>query len=296
MEISELGYVLVGAPKVDEWRRFSTGVLGAMAIDAPDGGLYIKTDVRTFRLGVVPGRDNGLIASGWLTSGPAAFREAHAALTADGVKIEEGDVPGARFRCVQAYFAFQDPAGHRHEIAWGPISDHAPFVSPAGVSGFVTDDMGLGHVVLSAVGSAFDDSIAFWTRPGRFALSDILHLPAAEGTSPLRVHFMHCSNAREHSLALAELPVPGGCIHMMLEAKSLDDVGRCLDRAIQHKVKIVATLGRHVNDEMVSFYMNTPGGFALEFGCGGKQVDWREHIAFETTRGSHWGHIWTPPG
>jgi len=295
MEICELGYALVTAPEVEEWRRFATGVVGAMALDGPDGALYIKTDLRAFRIAVIPGSDNGLLASGWLVSGPGAFAQARAALAADGVAIEEGDASGARLRCVQAFFRFRDPAGHRHEIAWGPISDHAPFISPAGVSGFVTEDLGLGHVVLSAVGGAFDEAIEFWTRPGRFALSDILHLPVP-GTAPLRVNFMHCSNPRQHSLALAEVPVPGGCIHMMLEAKSLDDVGRCLDRAIKHNVKIVATLGRHVNDEMVSFYMNTPGGFALEFGCGGKQVNWREHVAFETTRGSDWGHVWTPPG
>jgi 3,4-dihydroxy-9,10-secoandrosta-1,3,5(10)-triene-9,17-dione 4,5-dioxygenase len=296
MEIRELGYILVGAPAVDEWRSFATGVVGAMAMDADDGVLYIKTDPRAFRVAVIPGRANGLIASGWLVAGPQAFAAARAALAADGVAIEDGEASGARLRCVQAFFAFRDPAGHLHEIAWGPISDHAPFVSPAGVSGFVTEDMGLGHVVLTAVGRAFDDNVAFWTQPGRFTLSDILHLPAPAGIAPPRIHFMHCANPRQHSLALGDLPVPGGCIHIMFEAKTLDDVGRCLDRATRNGVKIVATLGRHVNDEMVSFYMVTPGGFALEYGCGGKQVDWREHVAFETTRGSDWGHVWSPTG
>ena len=291
MEIRELGYLLVGAPSVEQWRSFATDVVGAMAVDAPDGVLYIKVDLRAFRLAILPGRENGLIASGWLVAGPDAFATARATIAADGIAIEEGDAAGARLRCVQAYFSFKDPAGHRHEIAWGPVSAHEPFVSPIGVSGFVTDGLGLGHVVLSAVGT-FDRSIAFWTKPGRFVLSDILHLPVPPGAAPPRVHFLHCANPRQHSLALADLPVPGGCIHLMLEAKSLDDVGRCLDRALRHGIKIVATLGRHVNDEMVSFYMSTPGGFALEFGCGGKQVNWREHVAFETTRGSDWGHVW----
>ncbi|MCY1460562.1 hypothetical protein D9M71_781310 [compost metagenome] len=47
---------------------------------------------------------------------------------------------------------------------------------------------------------------------------------------------------------------------------------------------------------MVSFYVWTPGGFALEFGCGGMVKDWEnDHVVFETTRGSHWGHHWAPP-
>jgi len=294
MEIRELGYLLVGAPAVDEWRTFATEVVGAMAVDGEDGVLYIKTDLRAYRVAVIPGQANGLIASGWLVAGPEAFAAARAGLAAEGVALEDGDAAAAKLRRVQAFFAFQDPAGHRHEIAWGPISDYTPFVSPVGVSGFVTEDMGLGHVVLSAV-ETFDKTLEFWTKPGRFALSDILHLPIP-GATPPRVYFLHCANPRQHSLALAEMPVPGGCVHIMLEAKTLDDVGRCLDRATQRGVKFVATLGRHVNDEMISFYIATPGGFALEFGCGGKQMDWREHIPFETTRGSDWGHAWSPPG
>ena len=34
-----------------------------------------------------------------------------------------------------------------------------------------------------------------------------------------------------------------------------------------------ATLGRHMNDQMLSFYMRTPGGFDVEFGCEGLEVD-----------------------
>ena len=295
MGLSELGYLLVGAPDVEEWRRFATNVVGAMAIDSDEGALYIKTDLRAFRLAVLPGHSNGLIASGWLVPNAAAFAEIRAEFAADGVTIEDGDVAGARLRCVQAFFAFRDPAGHRHEIAWGPISAHEPFASPVGVSGFVTEGLGLGHVVLSAVGKDFDETLAFWSKPGRFELSDILHLPFPTTVERPRVHFMHCANPRQHSLAIGELMVPGGCIHIMLEVKTLDDVGRCLDRARKHEAKMVATLGRHINDDMVSFYMETPGGFALEYGCGGKQVDWRNHVAFETTRGDDWGHVYVGP-
>lgn len=295
MGICELGYLLVGAPDVEEWRAFATNVIGAMAIDGEHGALYIKTDLRAFRLAVLPGRDNGLIASGWLMPTATAFAGMRAQLVAEGVAVEDGDAAGAKLRCVQAFFEFRDPAGHLHEIAWGPVSAHEPFASPVGVSGFVTEGLGLGHVVLSAVGKDFDNAVAFWSKPGRFALSDILHLPFPTTVEHPRVYFMHCANPRQHSLALGEMMMPGGCIHIMLEVKSLDDVGRALDRANKHKVKMVATLGRHINDEMVSFYMATPGGFALEYGCGGKQVNWTTHTVFETTRGDDWGHAYVGP-
>ena len=64
-------------------------------------------------------------------------------------------------------------------------------------------------------------------------------------------------------------------------------------------VPLQTTMGRHVNDDMFSFYMYTPSGFAIEYGAGGKQIeDWSKMKVFETTRGSHWGHqfVQPPPG
>ncbi|MCY1517455.1 Iron-dependent extradiol dioxygenase [compost metagenome] len=105
-----------------------------------------------------------------------------------------------------------------------------------------------------------------------------------------RIHFLHCNNARHHSLALFECPIPSGCVHLMVEVDSFDEVGRALDRVQAHGVKLSATLGKHTNDEMTSFYMQTPGGFDLEYGSGGKVMDWQRHTAFESTVVSHWGH------
>ena len=287
MKIVELGYLLVGAPDVAEWRAFGENVLGTMMIDGPDGALYTKIDERKFRIAVLPGHDNGLMTSGWLVRDPDEFRIARSELEAAGVEVMSGDEAGAGLRQVQEYFAFKDPAGHGHEIGWGPISDFAPFVSPVGVSRFVTEDLGLGHVVLAAP-EDFDAEYDFWTKTCGFDLSDILKLPMPQGNA--RISFLHCGNPRQHSLALGEIPFPGGCIHVMLEVGDIVDVGRALDRGEEHGATLFATLGQHVNDDMVSFYVMTPGGFPLEYGCGGKQMDWTRHVAFETTRGDIWGH------
>jgi len=287
MKIVELGYLLVGAPDISEWRNFGENVLGAMMVDGPDGALYMKIDERKFRIAILHGQDNGLRVSGWLVPNQDEFGIARSELQAAGVTIADGDATGAALRHVQDYFAFKDPAGHCHEIGWGPISDFAPFASPVGVSRFVTENLGLGHVVLAAP-EGFDAVYDFWTQTCGFALSDILKLPMPQGHA--RVSFLHCGNPRQHSLALGEIPFPGGCIHIMLEVGNIVDVGRALDRVEAHGAKLFATLGQHVNDDMVSFYVMTPGGFPLEYGCGGKQVDWSRHVAFETTRGDIWGH------
>jgi 3,4-dihydroxy-9,10-secoandrosta-1,3,5(10)-triene-9,17-dione 4,5-dioxygenase len=41
---------------------------------------------------------------------------------------------------------------------------------------------------------------------------------------------------------------------------------------------------------MLSFYMKTPGGFDVEFGCEGLQVEDHDWVARESTAVSLWGH------
>jgi 3,4-dihydroxy-9,10-secoandrosta-1,3,5(10)-triene-9,17-dione 4,5-dioxygenase len=101
---------------------------------------------------------------------------------------------------------------------------------------------------------------------------------------------LHCANGRHHSLALFEGEVPSGCVHLMVEVASIDEVGHAYDRALASGARLMATMGRHTNDRMISFYVETPGGFALEYGCGGRVMDWDRHTVFECTSTSLWGH------
>jgi 3,4-dihydroxy-9,10-secoandrosta-1,3,5(10)-triene-9,17-dione 4,5-dioxygenase len=102
------------------------------------------------------------------------------------------------------------------------------------------------------------------------------------------------ANARHHSLALAPFPADPGIVHLMMETGSIDDVGRALDRANRRHAPVSASLGRHANDHMVSFYVKTPSGFDIEYGTGGRLVDDATWIARETTAISLWGHSFAP--
>lgn len=292
MSINQLGYVVVESTDIEKWRFFGTQILGLAAEDAPQGGLYLKADERRYRILVLPGERDCLQASGWETVSEQQHRAVRKQLQAAGVEIIPATEQALGVRNVSGLFSFVDPSGNRHEVSWGPISDFAPFISPVGVERFITGAMGFGHVVLPSMN--FDASLAFWRDVCGFGLSDILHAQLSPEYRA-RIYFMHC-NPRQHSLALAEMPQPSGCVHIMLEVAGIDDVGRALDRIAQHQVPLAASLGRHVNDEMISFYVWTPAGFALEFGCGGLVKDWQnDHSVFETTRGSHWGHQWMAP-
>lgn len=55
-------------------------------------------------------------------------------------------------------------------------------------------------------------------------------------------------------------------------------------------IPITASLGRHKNDRMLSFYMRTPAGFEMELGCEPRSVDDATWVAGEVTAGDDWGH------
>ncbi len=288
MDIRALGYFVAQTDKPEQWKQYAEDVLGMMTSPTEEGGLYIKMDERPYRMLIVPGDEKRYLASGWELSGQQAYNDAKQKLIDKAVAFEEADTKLCQLRQVQQILVVNDPAGNRHEIYWGHVSDCQPFVSPQGVPNFVTGDMGLGHTVLPAPN--FDETYAFITDVLGFGLSDLFNFKPAPDADPLPIYFLHCGNARHHSLAICGFPVPSGCVHTMVEVENMTEVGRAHDRQQAHGVDLSATLGQHLNDKMISFYMKTPSGFDLEFGFGGLQVDWEEHCAFEFNRVSLWGH------
>jgi len=288
IDIRGLSYYVAQIENLSDWQRYAEDVLGMMVTPAPGGGLYVKMDERPFRMLVVEGPEARYLASGWELGSEKAFNAALESFERTGVSWQAGSAAEIEQRGVQALAILVDPSGNRHELSWGHRSDCLPFVSPQGVPRFLTGNMGLGHTVLPA--PDFDATLAFAKDVLGFELSDIFNFRPDPSAPPIRIHFLHCRNARHHSLALAEFPAPSGCVHVMVEVDSMTEVGRAHDRLMAHNVKLSATLGQHLNDHMTSFYMKTPSGFDLEYGYGGLQVDWAEHSAFEFTRVSIWGH------
>ena len=147
-----------------------------------------------------------------------------------------------------------------------------------------------GSVVVPAPNQ--DEAHQFYKNVLGFGDSDDLTLPPpAEGAPDMRIVFLHAANPRHHSLALYEAEgLPGDCVHLMVEVKSVDEVGYALDRVNEREIMVVSTLGRHTNDRMLSFYMATPAGFAMEFGCDGLKMDWEGYTPTVSTLPSIWGH------
>jgi 3,4-dihydroxy-9,10-secoandrosta-1,3,5(10)-triene-9,17-dione 4,5-dioxygenase len=296
--IGSLGYLRVESADVAAWREFGVRILGMTEGRGPDdGAAYLRMDDFPARLVIVPGSRDRLLATGWEVAGPAALAAVRRALADAGVAVKAGTPEEAAARRVGEMLRFDDPAGNAVEVFCGAALEHRPAVSPYG-NQFVTGAMGMGHVVLPAAGAA-DAALAFYTGVLGFRLRDSMRMPAEffggkPGDPPAWFRFLGCC-PRHHSLALAPRPGEGGSVHLMIEVAALDDVGRAMDRCARRGAPVSASLGRHANDLMVSFYVRTPGGFDIEYGTDGRTVDDVTWVSRETTAVSLWGHSFTGP-
>ncbi|WIV56782.1 iron-dependent extradiol dioxygenase HsaC [Amycolatopsis nalaikhensis] len=302
MGIRSLGYLRIEATDMAAWREYGLKVLGMVEGSGtnPDA-LYLRMDDFPARLVISPGDADRLAVTGWEVAHAGELDELRSRLDSASVPYKEGTPEELADRRVDELISFDDPSGNTQEVFHGVALQHRRVVSPYGHK-FVTGEQGLGHVVLSTKDD--EASLRFYRDVLGFRLRDSMRLPPqlvgrpADGP-PAWLRFFGC-NPRHHSLAFLPMPTPSGIVHLMVEVENTDDVGLCLDRAIRRKVPMSATLGRHVNDLMLSFYMKTPGGFDVEFGCEGRQVDDDNWIARESTAVSLWGHDFSvgarPPG
>ena len=295
MTVRSLGYVVVEASDPGAWRKFALDVIGLMeGPAAADGSLRLRIDERPFRIAVVPGKRDRFLSCGWEFRDAAELEAVIGTLTAARVEVRRGTEAEAVNRCVRQIAFCADPCGNQLELFHGRTYDYAPFTSSKGLSGFVAGELGMGHAVLPALQLAAMHQ--FYQRLG-FADTDEMWLAMSPNPADpkLGIHFMHAACRRHHSLALAGMPAPSGCVHIMLEARTLDDVGYTLDRCVAAGAHISSSLGKHSNDLMVSFYVRTPGGFDLEFGCDGLQPEWSSWVPTQSVIGDLWGHRWSPP-
>jgi extradiol dioxygenase len=277
--INALSYIGFRSPNAQAWATFGPEVLGAqLAQTGPDGAVRLRVDEAEARLIVHPGERDELAYFGWDVGDQAGLdatteRVRRAGLTAGA------DPQAAAERRVAEVVAYVDPFGFRHELSYG-LAGGGPFLPGRPISGFVTGDGGLGHVVLIVPDLA--RALAFYCDVLGFKVSDTIDQGVA-------ITFLHC-NPRHHTLALAAGRGVVGVHHLMLEVGSLDDVGSALDIVRGRGLQLAMDLGRHTNDLMTSFYVRTPSGFEIEYGTGGRLIDDASWTVGAYDMQSLWGH------
>jgi len=292
-KVDELAYVGIHAKDLDAWSAYATEVLGLEVCPDSDGdNLYLRMDINHHRFVVHPSGDGpeDIAYVGWQVRNAAEMRAVAAQVEAAGVAVADGSPEEAGARRVLGFVHFVDPHSKlRMEVSFGPqITFSPPFKPGRPIDGFLTGDLGLGHVVTYV--PDVDAAERFYSDALGFATSDSPTIPGVGRVAA----FMYC-NARHHSMAFFWNPQPQRCTnHVMLEHTTIDDVGSAYDLC-RNRELVKVELGRHNNDRMVSFYARNPSGWYFELGWGARQIDPDnfavEHYSMGGSSGmGEWGH------
>src|SRR6266567_5313554 len=287
MNLDALGYVGIRTRNLEDWASYGTRFLGMQLVDQSRGTLALRMDDRQQRVIVHTDEDDGPSFYGWEVADAAALDALAANLEKSSVKVARGSRALADERRVKDLIVFADPIGNRLEVFHGAEVAGDPFKPGRSISGFRTGPLGMGHAVLHV--KDINDAVPFYRDVLGFRLSDYM-------LRPFNAYFFH-ANPRHHSIAFIETG-RNATHHLMVELYSLDDVGQCYDLALAEEGRIGVTLGRHINDEVTSFYSNSPSGFMVEYGWGGRVIEVEGWQTEEVTFGpSMWGHdrLWLPP-
>jgi 3,4-dihydroxy-9,10-secoandrosta-1,3,5(10)-triene-9,17-dione 4,5-dioxygenase len=282
--VSELAYVLIDDSDLDRWSTLATDVLGMEALRTEDT-LKLKMDWRPWRFAVRRAAgEPGVKRVGWLASSRESFDEIREELIVQEAEFSDLNEQTLFNRGADVGVAIQSEDAWVHEVVFG--DDFENERRSDGQLPFVTDDMGLGHILFEVSSTEASDRLFL----------DVLRMSLREDMVTaigVKGHFYGC-NPRHHSSAAVANRTEGETtrvMHIMVELNSIDDVGCAFDKAARLNFTARTSLGRHRTDHMLSFYLATPSGFDIEVGWDGLRVDddtWAS--VKEGSRAPLWGH------
>lgn len=285
MAISGLGYIGIGVSDLDHWRAFATSeVLGLQESEVgPDGTVYLRMDEYHHRLALTPTGEDDVVYVGWEVPTAEDLQTMANHLDESKIPYEKATPEELEHRKVVSMIKLREPGGAQTEIFHGPlVSWEKPFHPTTPITGFNTGALGMGHMILFQ--KNLQESINFYRDIMGFKVSDYISVPVLGDAV-----FFHC-NARHHSIAIVEANVPRHLQHIMIEAKSLDDVGLAYYRCKEFGTPLSLDIGRHTNDHMFSFYMVSPSGFDIEYGWGARLIDDSTWVVQRHVAPAIWGH------
>jgi 2,3-dihydroxybiphenyl 1,2-dioxygenase len=294
-EISSLGYVGFGVSDLDKWQTFATDILGMQAERRDATSMTLRMDEYQQRFFLVQNGLDDIISAGWEFTSERELEEYVAELREKSVELKVLSAEECALRHIEKGYSCQDPNGFDHEFFFGHgvalLKDK--FRSSVLKSGFVTGNLGVGHILPFANRGNGPETVDFYKNVLKFRVSDYIRQEVMPGMM-VEATFFHTQTGRHHSIATAQAPTPKVLNHFMVQVEDIDDVGLAYDRAVAAGVSIVLELGHHPNDKMFSFYAQTPSGFNFEFGWGGIVIDENDWEVKTFHQMSDWGHKRNP--
>ena len=269
-KVTELAYLGFTITHADAWRDYAAACVGMEVLDDGEGDrFYLRMDHWHHRFVMHIGNDDDLAYLGWRVAGPRELEEMARQLDDAGIECQVASAEEAEERHVLGLLKLVDPGGNPTEIFYGPhVETKFPFYPGRRMyGGFVTGDQGIGHCILREEDTAA--AAAFYEVLGLSGSVEYkLKMPNGMVAEP---YFMHC-NDRQHSLAFGLGPQEKRINHVMLEYQHLDDLGAAHDIIRKREIDVALQLGKHANDQALTFYMATPSGWLLELGWGARKA------------------------
>ena len=184
--VSALGYIEIGASDLAAWKQYATAVLGVEVLEN-QGELLLRYDEEIWRIRVTDSGEDDITCAGFLCESESVLLTVAARLRSLGFDVTGASAEDIARRGVEAMQICHDPAGLRIELYTGSRSAAGRFISPAGVSGFVTGEQGLGHMVLTVPDP--DAANRFYMEGLGFLLSDHIYMQTPMGE--LMLTFLH---------------------------------------------------------------------------------------------------------
>ena len=265
--VTELGYLRLGVGSLSRWKEYATEVLGLELLDEGEPRrCYLRMDSWHHRFILEEDGSDDLNALGLRVAGQEEFAEMHRRLEAAGVRHEIGSRALAVDRHVLELMTLEDPSGNPIEIFHGPHVQHGKPFHPGRrmYGGFATGTAGMGHCLIRNNG--FDATYKFYRLLGM--RGGIQYRTARPDGSTGEFLFFSC-NDRQHTLGFG-VGVEKRINHVMIEAKSFDDLAFTYNLVKTRQIPIGIDLGRHANDHLYSFYFANPSGWMCEYAWGSR--------------------------
>ena len=266
--VTELAYLGFFISDAEAWKDYAANLIGMEVLDEGEGDrFYLRMDNWHHRLTMHTSDDDDLAYLGWRVADAAALDQMAHQLDDAGIEFRVAGSEEAEERHVLGLLKLTDPGGNPTEIFYGPrVETKMPFHPGRRMyGGFVTGSQGVGHCILRE--DDVDAAAAFYNTLGLSGGVEYkLKLPNGMVAQP---YFMHC-NDRQHSIAFGLGPQEKRINHLMIEYQQLDDLGITHDLIRAREIDVALTLGKHSNDQALTFYMATPSGWLLETGWGAR--------------------------
>lgn len=269
VKVTELGYLGFTITDAAAWREYAADIVGwEVWDDGEEDRFYLRMDNWHHRLTMHIGDEDDLAYIGWRVSGPRELEGMAQQLKDAGVEFQVASDEEAEERHVLGLLKMIDPGGNPTEIFYAPHVETQLPLHPGRrmYEGFVTGDEGLGHVIIRE--EDMEAAVAFYELIGLIGAPEYkLKLPNGMIAKP---QFMHCNN-RQHTVAFGLGPQEKRINHLMIEYQSLDDLGKAHDLVRGADIDVAMQLGKHSNDQALTFYSATPSGWLLELGWGARK-------------------------